>query len=83
MLLAAFALLLVFSPVTADACSACYGKSNDKMAIGLNWGILALLVFICSVLAAIAAFFIYIVRRAAALERAAAPIALSELPNKA
>lgn len=49
------------------ACAACYGQSDSPMARGMNWGILSLLAVIVPVLVAIACFFIYIIKRAAAI----------------
>jgi hypothetical protein len=51
---------------TLLACAACYGQSDSPMAHGLNGGILSLLIVVVGVLGAIAAFFIYLARRAAA-----------------
>ena len=62
--LVALALLLVSAP-DASACAACFGKSDSKLAEGMNAGIFALMGVICSVLLAIAGFFFFIVRRAA------------------
>lgn len=60
-------LAIVSLPQTADACSACYGKSDSDLARGMNWGILTLLVVVGSVLGGIAAFFIYLAKRSAAM----------------
>ena len=46
------------------ACAACYGRSDSRLAEGMNWGILSLLVVVAGVLAGFAAFFIYHLRRA-------------------
>ena len=62
--LAVLALLLV-SASDAAACAACFGKSDSKLAEGMNAGIFALMAIIGSVLTAIAGFFWFIVRRAA------------------
>lgn len=62
--LAALALLLA-GVADASACAACFGKSDSKLAEGMNAGIFALLGVVGGVLFAIAAFFFYIVRRAA------------------
>ena len=62
--LVALAALLV-SALDASACAACFGKSDSKLAEGMNAGIMALLGVVGSVLFAIAAFFVFIVRRAA------------------
>jgi hypothetical protein len=64
-------LALVPSPLLA--CAACFGKSDDLMAKGMNAGIFTLLLCILSVLAAIVVFFVYILRRAARLAAQNAP----------
>jgi hypothetical protein len=48
------------------ACAACYGQSDSPMAHGLNWGIVSLLAVVFPVLGGIAAFFIFIAKKAAA-----------------
>ncbi|MFM8470543.1 MAG: hypothetical protein ACKODH_11325 [Limisphaerales bacterium] len=67
--LAIFALvaltLLLVGATDASACAACFGKNDGKLAQGMNAGIFALLGIICSVLFAIAGFFVFIIRRAA------------------
>lgn len=50
--------------VRLDACPACFGKSDEAMAKGLNAGIFALLVFVLGLWVAFASFFVFIVRRA-------------------
>jgi len=52
-------------PASLQACAACFGKSDDAMARGMNMGIFALLIVITSVLAGLASFFIFLARRAA------------------
>jgi len=52
-------------PQAAEACAACFGKSNDAMAQGMNMGIFALLFVIGSVLVGVASFAIFLARRAA------------------
>lgn len=54
------------SPVWA--CAACFGKSDSALAYGMNAGILALLAVIGSMLALVAGFFVFIVRRGSRLE---------------
>lgn len=80
------ALLLVFSWLLqarpAWACAACYGQSDSPMAQGMNWGILSLLAIIGLVLLTVAAFFVFLIRRAAALS-AATPPQLLESPERA
>lgn len=45
------------------ACAACFGQSDSSMAKGMNMGIFTLLLVITCVLASIAGFFVYLVRR--------------------
>ncbi|MSU57067.1 MAG: hypothetical protein EXS35_02620 [Pedosphaera sp.] len=45
---------------SALACAACYGASDSPLAQGMNWGILALLGVVGSVLLGITAFFIHV-----------------------
>jgi hypothetical protein len=51
------------------ACAACYGQSDSPLAHGLNWGILSLLGVVVPVLGGIAAFFIFIAKKAAAASK--------------
>lgn len=53
-----------FAPA-AHACATCFGKSDSKLAEGMNWGIFTLLLVVMGVLVGISAFFIFIARRAA------------------
>lgn len=52
----------------AAACAACFGRSDSALAYGMNAGILTLLAVIGTMLAAVASFFVFIVRRASRLE---------------
>jgi hypothetical protein len=61
----AAALSLLAWPQASLACAACFGKSSDAMAQGMNMGIFALLVVIGSVLIGVASFAIFLARRAA------------------
>jgi hypothetical protein len=54
----------------AAACSACFGKSDSSMAVGMNWGIFSLLGVIVSVLGSVAGFFVYLARKSAAFNAA-------------
>ena len=67
-LLLAAALL---APLPTFACATCYGAVDSPMADGMNWGIFTLMGVIGTVLATFAAFFIYIIRKNAALAAAA------------
>jgi hypothetical protein len=65
-LLAGMAML----PRTLFACAACFGQSDSAMAAGMNWGILSLLGMIIMVLGGVAAFFLFLARKAAAVAAA-------------
>ena len=56
---------LALQPNSVRACAACYGQSDSPMAQGMNWGIMSLLVVVGTVLGGVAAFFVYLARRAA------------------
>lgn len=62
MLLASFA-----TGVRAFGCAACFGRSDSPLAVGANWGILALLVVIVAMLGLISTFFVFVARRQARL----------------
>lgn len=63
---AAVAAALAAAPQPALACAACFGRSDSRLAEGMNWGIASLLGVVVFVLGGFAAFFIYLARRAAA-----------------
>ena len=58
-------LIIAAAPQSVLACATCFGKSDSDLARAMNWGILSLLVVVVVVLSGIAAFFIYLARRAA------------------
>jgi len=58
---------LALQPRSLPACAACYGQSDAPMAHGMNWGIVSLLGIIVLVLTGVAAFFVYLARRAVSL----------------
>ncbi|MBA4150186.1 MAG: hypothetical protein H0X66_18920 [Verrucomicrobia bacterium] len=61
----AFLLLAFLSlPQSVQACATCFGKSDSKLAEGMNWGIMVLLLVVGFVLTIISAFFVYIAKRA-------------------
>jgi hypothetical protein len=73
-------LALGLSPAV-HACATCFGRSDSAMAEGLNMGILFLLGIILALLAAFASFFIFLARRASAVNRqASAPATRSPHP---
>ena len=59
------ALALAAAPQSVLACATCFGKSDSDLAKAMNWGIVSLLAVVVIVLGGIAAFFIYLARRAA------------------
>jgi hypothetical protein len=71
--------LAALAPSPLFACAACYGKSDSPLASGMNWGIFTLMGVIITVLATIAGFFVYIIRREAALAAKAASENISEV----
>ena len=62
-------LALWCAPQAVFACATCYGASDSPMAQGMNWGIVTLLVVILSVLTGVAAFFVHVGFKSAALNR--------------
>lgn len=60
-------LLALANPSRVLACAACYGQSDSALAQGMNWGIYTLLGVVGLVLAGVAGFFVFIIRRAASL----------------
>jgi len=71
--------VMIVAPQELLACAACYGKSDSALAQGMNWGILSLLALVVFVLGGIAAFFVYLAKRAAGSNGAAAvPAAAAE-----
>jgi hypothetical protein len=66
-LLSSLVLAAAFQPAPLQACAACYGQSDSPMAKGMNWGIFSLLAVIVIVLGGVAAFFVFLAHRAAAV----------------
>jgi hypothetical protein len=56
-----------FAAPGALACATCFGRADSPLAEGMNMGILVLLGVVLTVLAAFAAFFVFLARRAAAV----------------
>jgi hypothetical protein len=67
-IIVAAATCAAFMPSPLFACAACYGKSSDPLAHGMNWGIFTLLGVVGTVLASIATFFVFLIRREAAMQ---------------
>ena len=68
------ALAMAAAPQSVLACATCFGKSDSDLAKAMNWGILSLLAVVVFVLGGIAAFFIYLARRAAMTAAAETPL---------
>ena len=70
-----FLALVTFAPLHLFACAACgsdNGHIDSPLTGGMNWGILTLMGVIVTVLASIATFFVFIIRKEAALAAKAA-----------
>ena len=61
--LVALSFLAIAQSPSLMACATCYGQSDSKLAEGMNWGILTLMVVVYGVLMGIAFFFGYIIYR--------------------
>lgn len=75
-------LLLVLMSPDVQACVACFGQSDSSMARGMNMGIFTLLLVITCVLASIAGFFVFLVRRSSQLDRAHEQVAVNYSENR-
>jgi hypothetical protein len=53
-------------PQTASACAACFGKSDSKMAQGMNMGIFSLLIVVVLMQVAVGSFFFVFLKKRAA-----------------
>jgi hypothetical protein len=62
--------LAAFLPVSASACSICYGEPDSPVSRGLTWAIVALGMIVVGVLAGAVAFFVQANRKAAVIEAA-------------
>src|SRR5262245_52724326 len=54
----------------AHACATCFGISDSRLALGMNWGLFSLLFVVVLVLGGIATFFFCLIRRASRLAEA-------------
>ena len=68
------ALAMAAAPQSVLACASCFGKSDSDLAKAMNWGIISLLAVVILVLGGIAAFFIYLARRAALTAGTGTPV---------
>ena len=67
------AVLAACTPSPLFACATCFGQSDSTLASGMNWGIFTLMGVIVTVLATIASFFVYIIRKETAAINNPAP----------
>lgn len=74
-------LLAVCHPVSVQACSACYGKSDSPMAQGMNAGILTLLAVVGVVLSIFSAFFVFLAKKAESVSSASAAASAADSSN--
>lgn len=78
----AWAILAANASLTAPAlgCAACFGASDSPMAHGMNWGIAVLLGVITTMLALVASFFVFVIRRERTLS-APEPVGSNPAPS--
>ncbi len=81
--LSAPAVLLLARPESASACAVCFGAPDSPLTKGMAWGIMSLLAIIGCVLGGLAAFFIYLARKAAAAQIAEPTGELATTTNQA
>jgi len=62
-ILAVLAAAMAAAPSPLLACAACTGQTDSSLAVGMNWGIVTLLVFVLTVLSCFAVFFVHLARR--------------------
>jgi len=72
MAVAAVAVLQVAFSTRAEACAACFGRTDSPLAHGMNAGILTLLAVIGTLLGLLASFFVFVSRRASRLGQSGA-----------
>ena len=80
----AFALVVVsgLRPASVLGCAACFGQSDSSLAVGMNWGIAALLGVVVFVLGGVATFFIYLAKRAATVGESEVSLPAAEQNKK-
>ena len=65
--------VLILAPRAAFACPVCFGENDSPLALGINYGILAMLGIIGGLWVAFGSFFIYLRRRARLVDTGALP----------
>lgn len=73
--------LLALRPEAAHACAVCFGKSDSRMAQGMNMGIFTLLFFIGGTLATLAGFFVFLAMRSSRHSQNGAQIGAIQSPD--
>jgi preprotein translocase subunit SecY len=63
-LLSFLTVLCLLTAEAAQACTACFGKTNEPLARGMNAGIYVMLVFVVGFWILFGSFFVFIARRA-------------------
>ncbi len=74
-------LLVACHPITVQACTACYGKSDSPMAKGMNAGIFTLLAVVGVVLSIFSAFFVFLAKKAESVSAASAAASAADSSN--
>ena len=69
--------VLIIAPRAAFACPVCFGANDSPLALGINYGILAMLGIIGVLWVAFGSFFLYLRRRARLAETGELPPARS------
>lgn len=62
--------VLSLAPRVALACPVCFGQNDGPLASGTNMGIFVMLGLVAAMMAGFGGFFLYLMRRARAVERA-------------
>jgi hypothetical protein len=78
----ALAAMLLCRPETVQACATCFGRSDSRMAEGMNMGIFTLLGFIACTLAGLSCFFVFLAVRASRYPSADGPQPSPDSPDK-
>jgi hypothetical protein len=82
MILRGLVLLALFAcRPDVQACAVCFGKSDSRLAQGMNMGIFTLLFFIGSVLAGLSCFFVFLAMRSTRRPQSDAEGSSPEIPQ--
>lgn len=72
--------ILLCSSPAALGCAVCFGKTNDRLQIGMNYGIAVLILVIGATLTGISGFFYYVSARTKRMKGA---LKTKNFPNSA